>query len=418
MIKRIFSTVATKGLIAIINFLVIILTSRYLGVEARGTISLIALAISINAMISEIVGGPALIYLIPRAGVKSLVFPAYFWAILSAVLCSFLLQSLHLIPAGYFWHIVVLSMLFGIGTSNLMFLIGTERIYEFNIAQIAQFSTLIISLLYWLLVQEKLAVDAWVNSMVASYIVLAILSFAFVGRELGLKSIGREHLITLLRNGIYTQTASLAHVLGNRINFYILGSVALVGLYSNGLAITEGALMLSGSASLVLLSYTSNATDLAKARRITLVLGKVCFALVVPFMVVICLLPESFYQWLFGTDFGMVRWVIVALSSGIVALSYSTLISHYFSGVGKHYVNTIGSLVSLGITLALAVILVPGYGVIGAGIAASVAFISSGIFLVVVFLRHAELPLRAALPSRGDWIQAKQELAKLIKSRS
>ena len=113
-------------------------------------------------------------------------------------------------------------------------------------------------------------------------------------------------------------------------------------------------------------------------------------AAIVAFLLgVILLLPESFFVFVFGQGFAGVKIVMLTLAAGIALLSVSIVISPYFSGTGRPWVNTVGAAIGLVFTLLLSFLLVPSYGITGAGISASVAYAVSTVFQLVVFVRVA-----------------------------
>ncbi len=81
MIRKILSTTAARLLIASANLGIVWLAARTLGAEGMGTISLFILGISIIQMISAMVGGSALVYLVPRYPVVQLLLPSWLWAV-------------------------------------------------------------------------------------------------------------------------------------------------------------------------------------------------------------------------------------------------------------------------------------------------------------------------------------------------
>jgi CBS domain containing-hemolysin-like protein len=83
MFGKIAGTLGSKMLLALMSFLVVTLTSNNLGSEGFGYISLIILGITMVQMVNNFVGGPALVYLIPRFSFLKLFVPSYLWAVIS-----------------------------------------------------------------------------------------------------------------------------------------------------------------------------------------------------------------------------------------------------------------------------------------------------------------------------------------------
>ena len=66
MLNKIIQTIFSKGIISIINFLIVILTAKFTGSEGRGQMSLMYLNVTLILMINDLIGGSALVYLIPK----------------------------------------------------------------------------------------------------------------------------------------------------------------------------------------------------------------------------------------------------------------------------------------------------------------------------------------------------------------
>ena len=97
-------------------------------------------------------------------------------------------------------------------------------------------------------------------------------------------------------------------------------------------------------------------------------------------MIVICLIPKSIYAWIFTQEFAETKDVLVSLSPGMVFMAANMIFSHYFSGVNLPRHNLYGSLVGLLVTIPSIFILIPKYGIIGAGVSVGNVFVVLRIF--------------------------------------
>jgi len=180
MIKKIAGTAGTRLIIAVITFIVVIINARTLGSEGVGEIALIVLGITIILLISNFVGGGALVYLIPRYKAFQIILPSYIWAVISAGLGAYVLKITGLIPAKYAFHIFLLSLIQALGAVNMNFLLGKEKIKRYNIVQLVQFAVLIVSLaVFYYLLNEK-SVLFYVYSLYLAFGSALVLSFLFI----------------------------------------------------------------------------------------------------------------------------------------------------------------------------------------------------------------------------------------------
>src|SRR5687768_10361125 len=109
MFKKIFQTIVTKFLAAIFGFLVVVVTSKFLGAEGKGMTSLIITTVAIIMLVSDVIGGTVLVYLVPRTDLIKLLIPAYAWGLISCIGLSFLFHTLALIPNEYSQDLFFLS---------------------------------------------------------------------------------------------------------------------------------------------------------------------------------------------------------------------------------------------------------------------------------------------------------------------
>ena len=128
MFKNILSTLSTKIISAAISFFIVVLTSHLLGAEAVGTIGLIILGITIVLLVSNFIGGGALIYLLPRLGQYKLLVPSYIWSFLSGVVVTYILYIFNLIPKEFGLHIFLLSLINSLASANFNILLGRQKI--------------------------------------------------------------------------------------------------------------------------------------------------------------------------------------------------------------------------------------------------------------------------------------------------
>ena len=177
------------------------------------------------------------------------------------------------------------------------------------------------------------------------------------------------------------------------------GGYGSVGLLDVGTRVSESLWHVSHGVSFIAYSEITRATE-AERRRLTAVrlLGPTVAVLAVAMGAVLCI-PEWVYtEVLFTQEFAGIRDVIAGLSVGIVAFGGNRILSHYFIGTGRVRVSAACSLVGLVLLCASAAVLVPRWGVTGAAVASSVAYVGLLTFSVVVFLRITGTKVMELLP--------------------
>ena len=179
-------------------------------------------------------------------------------------------------------------------------------------------------------------------------------------------------------------------------------SIGNIGIYSAAIQVGEALWIIAKSFSLVLYARVSNEADEQKAQNVTLVLAKFSFIFTTFLCILILLIPDSLFQVIFGDDFIGISKLLLYLLPGISAFGFSILISSYFSGIGKFYINTLGSFIGLIITIIACYSLIPVYGTTGAAIATSLSYCTSALFLIICFIRSRKISVCDLLPSKKE----------------
>jgi O-antigen/teichoic acid export membrane protein len=211
--------------------------------------------------------------------------------------------------------------------------------------------------------------------------------------------------LKVLRYGFVTQIANLLNIGNKRFSYYFIKyftGLNALGIFTAGVQLTEGLRVIGQSISLVQFSAISNTDDEKYARRLTIKLMKFSVLLTLTAVVVLIVLPESVYTWLFSKDFAGVKVVILALSPGVLALAANNIFSHYFSGLGNPRINLWSNVVGFIITIAFALILIPRYGIAGAAVTTSLSYISSVVYQYVIFYRRTKTPFNEWIPRLSD----------------
>jgi O-antigen/teichoic acid export membrane protein len=419
MISKIIGTVGSRVLNAFLSLGIILITSRQMGAEAVGTISLIILGITIIQMVNNFVGGSALIYLIPRFDVYKLFVPSYVWAFFTAIVCSLILKVFHLIPSEYFWHVMFLSLIQSLSSVNLTILLGKEKIKTYNIISSLQIVLLFILLFILVYCFGRNEISSYVVALYFSYtfgfvagMIAALRLFQFTN----LKNF-KEVIRNILKFGTYVQLANIIQLFNYRLSYYFIENFigrAALGVYSVGVQLSEGMWLAGKSLAIVQYSKISNISDREYSKKITLVFGKISVLVTFVLLLIILLIPANLFSQIFGKDFSDLPIVILSLSAGIVLLSLSFSFSHYFSGIGKHYHNSISSCIGFVFTAVLGYILIPKYKLAGAGITTSISYFFILVYQMIFFVKISGTKLKELLISIHDIRMFHSELKKWI----
>lgn len=210
----------------------------------------------------------------------------------------------------------------------------------------------------------------------------------------------------MLNFGSMIQLSTLVTMINRRISYIVIKNVfgdAEVGVYTSGTQVSEATKLIGNSIALVQFSSISNMDDDEKAAAITITFLKLACILTAACMIVICLIPKSIFAWIFTEEFAEIKDVLISLSPGMIFLAADMIFSHYFSGINKPKYNLYGTLVGLAITIPSIAILIPMYGIIGAGISVSLTYFGTIFYQWIIFKKINKTKTKELIPTLNDF---------------
>lgn len=207
-----------------------------------------------------------------------------------------------------------------------------------------------------------------------------------------------------LRFGFVGHLGTVAQFCNYRLDVIFLGIFAdqsAVGIYSVAFTLGEILWRLPRAIGMILYPRISGATP-AEANAITVRAFKLStMALLVgsiPFAVVGALA----IPWLFGNAFAGAVSPFLAILPGIFFFSWNTILVEDLKGRGHPNVKfRIAGLVLI-LTIALDLLLIPQYTLLGAALASSLAYTVAGVLAVRIFSRITGIPQRELLIPTGE----------------
>ena len=252
MLKNILQSLFTKGAVAGINFLVLILSSRYLGVNSRGEISLFILNLSIVQLVCGIYAGNSIVYFIPKFNFKFILRDAVIFTVVFSALSNVIIVSLNKQVQGYEWIGYLVSVLIILNTFNCMVLLGSENIRMFNFLSLLQPALLLIGIAFFILILKVYTFEAYLLPLIISFSISFIYSFVIILRQKNLSEPKIYQPGEIISKGLMLQSGLLMYLFCNRFSYYLLPGSAELGLYSSALTISESVLIVANGVAPVL----------------------------------------------------------------------------------------------------------------------------------------------------------------------
>jgi len=298
---------------------------------------------------------------------------------------------------------VFLSGLQGI---QLNLLLGKEKIKIFNALFLLQFVLLLLAFSVMIFILDERSAWGFVFAQMFSYAVANLFALvALFNQKLLTSALPRATLRELLGFGTITQVSSVVHLLNKRLGYYFISKtlgLGAVGVYSSGVQLAEGLRLIGQSIALVQMSAISNRDDKEFAKQLTLQLLKLSFVLTLGGVLILNIIPASWYGMIFGRDFQEIKAIVLCLSPGVLALAANAVFSHFFSGSGIPTYNLKASFTGFVVSVLALLLLIPYFGMNGAAISASLAYIAAIIYQWYVFRKLTNSSLQDLLISSKD----------------
>ena len=421
MFRKLLLTFSSRLIASVLSVINVLIGTNTLGVEGYGTISLTILGITLYLMIQNVITGISIVYFAPRIRTSSILFISYAWALAAIVLFSGLAFAIlnigpltelgfEIVPRGYEAENIAMALTYGLLSIHLNLMLGRENIRAYNFITILQHfsSTFLLVVFFYLL--DKDTIGYYLLSLFLSYAlsftVALLMTLRYLERPV-LPSPG--DFASLLRYGAMGQSANAFQFFNYRLGYYLIDAFAgrgSLGIFSAATQVSEGLWIFSKSISVVLLSRISNLGDRLKAALLTLKLIKFTTLLTAIPLLLLLVMPESFYTAILGASFSEVRTVLRWMAPGTISLAASHMLSSYFSGSGRIQRNTAGSGIGMAVTVVFALALIPWLGNKGAAISNSLSYLASLCYLLYQFRKEAVFSLSDLIVSRSDIIDS------------
>lgn len=406
--KAILHTLSSRFVGAALNLLLLWFTARWMGAGVRGEISLYFSSIYLLVLVSGFAGGSTLIYLTPRFATNRLLMLAYGWCLGVSLLLVPALAWWPGLPAPQLGWWIVSSLLFNLTAANRYVLLGQGRIQTDNLLGIGvnlmQFALLLLLVLGTNSTNLQAFVWAFVGAWGAAWLIsLALLMRA--KRQGSTESAWKPLLKAAFGMGFMAQTTNLAQFVAYRIQFYLIDVATgkeAVGIFSTAVSLAEAVWMITQSISLVQLSRIVQSDDKQAAAQWSLPWFKISIILSTLVLGVLLLLPKEVFVWVFGKDFNQISSLLLALAPGVLTLAGSNILAHYFAGTAQLRFNLGASLLSLAVVVTSSHLLLPHWGIVGAALASSAAYIAGALWLMWQFKKQHPVSWRLWLPGKQD----------------
>lgn len=236
-------------------------------------------------------------------------------------------------------------------------------------------------------------------------------------RSPGLRGPTRSSLRRLVKLGIRYHPGSLALSLILRVDILIAGalvSVGTLGIYSLAVTLTELALLAAAATSQVAIQVQVRG-PLRSTADFTAAVARANALLATALVAVLVVSGPLAIELVFGPSFAGTTPSVLSLAPGIIALSWQRPLGVYVTRLDRPLKISIAMSMGLVVNIVLNLVLIPAWGVVGAGVASSVVYVSLAVWTAQWFLNESHLTAADLLPR---WRDARHLIAHVRRLRS
>ena len=430
MFKKILGTGAARAVNVLTQLATLIMGTKLLGAVEWGKAFIAQTDITFLLIGIELIAGSGLVYFTPRKKLATLMKISYGWIAFVMVVYLLLFKAFHffpsfyhtIVPEGYAWLVLLMTFVYSLHEFNLNHLLGKEKVATYNWLYLIQILTQVTMMAVLIFALDLRTAKALLYSQLCGYSLATLIGWILLFPTLKRESREplKDSLKEMLHYGAFMQLSTLVSTLNKRLSLYLLNTHCdekSIGVYASGTQVTEGVNIVGQSIGLVEFSTLSNTENKQRASQLTLRFMKLSILLTFTALLVICLLPTAFFEWVFSGEFADIRPVILLMAPGIVFFSAHTVLANYFSGTGKPKYNLYASLIGLSITLISAFILIPTLGIRGAAITTTLTYMALFVFQWIVFHKQTGSKLNQLIPNQEDWNWVKTEWNRIVKKQ-
>jgi len=394
MIKKIIFAFQANFLVTVLNLFIILITTRYLGAAGRGYLSIIATYLGIIQLITGIIGPGTLPFLLRKFNYASIFFLAVLWSVTISIITTVLLNLVGFISREISIVFFLNALTGSIFLLNIRMLIGANKLRWYNFLAILQ-PVIILACLFAF--DNNFDSNDFFYFQFTSYLIIILISTLILKSDIFKKS--QLSTIKKLTSeaftlGAFNQLSSFTQLINYRLSFLFLekfSGLKSVGIFSIILSIANVVWLFSTTAG-TLIGEEMNKFKDNNSKGLQLVNKYLKVAVTVSFMflIFINLLPSAVYVYLLGLEFDTIRNYLLIFSPAILVFSISKVLAFYFSSLGRVTVSLYASMLGLIPSLA-GIWLIKYLDIYGVVISTTLSFsVSTFVFLVFYFKNKKE----------------------------
>lgn len=286
---------------------------------------------------------------------------------------------------------------------------ASQKFIIYNIVCIIQPLILLLTILLSIIIHQN------IYFIIVAYILASFITFATIIYLLLKNTKPKKYPFTLFYKKFFSYSinshlSNIVTLLNYRSSLLIIGyftSPVSVGIYSIGLQLVEKLWLPSQAASTILLPKITHMVEENKAKAASLTIDTARMVFIITLfisLIFIGILPFA-VEVLFGAEYKKSVIISLVLLPGILAWTPSRILANDIAARGLANVNLRNAVYVLFINIGLSIILIPKFGIVGAGVATTIAYSFDLIIRLYAYKKIAEISIISKLiPRKSDFL--------------
>lgn len=216
----------------------------------------------------------------------------------------------------------------------------------------------------------------------------------------------------LIRFGFFPMLSLLMATLNYRVDVIMLnGQVpdSAIGIYSVGVTVAERVWMIPDAMKGIMVSHLAKGKDANETALVIRLCNTGCLGLVLA----IAAVGQPFITWVFSAEYQGAYQITLILLLGVFSMIYYKAIANYNIAMGKQVVSFFLLTASVISNIIANCLLIPVWGIYGAGVASVISYALCGLLFMVFFRRTTHIPYSELLfIKRADIEKARKLLGR------
>lgn len=365
-------SIISKSLVVVVGFLFTVVQARYLGAEIKGQVTYVT---SITSISSVVLGfgmhqaypyykkksdGDILPLFVKIASIQFLIY------VIISIVVAFFVSDVKIIAIILLTPVMTYSRIIAYIT------MVEEPNRKNTIEMIVNFAELVLIVILWIIYPASFIIGALV---IAFKDVAMALIYTWHWKE----RVRKNHMpifdwpLKLMKFGFFPMIALLMTTLNYRVDIIMLeGRVTdtAIGIYSIGVMLAERVWLIPDAMKEVMISKVTKGKDFNEVSFVIRVCNTAC--LLVAFALIV--IGKPFINIVFGIQYSGAYQVTLILLIGVFFMIYYKMIASYNIVIGKQVINFIFLGISVLGNIVANTIMIPIYGIYGAGAASVISY--------------------------------------------